>query len=152
VDLKKCHTEAACSMLNLGPGYWVCGCIPFGPFLMFLCALRVHSCEFLQIIVAVFDDNADFSSPFYVKCRRPAPPWYLNNSACYDIDLFKRDTLQYASVISPMNNPGFTWTVDMNWGAQCGNLTSMDAMISLKLNPAVAYYTERITCCRLYRV
>jgi hypothetical protein len=99
----------------------------------------------------VYDDNADFGSPFYVKCRRPSPPWQVNNSACYNIDVFKTNTAQYASIISPMNNPGLTWTADMDWGAQCGKQASVEAMVSLKLNPSVPYFIDRIMCCPLFR-
>jgi hypothetical protein len=108
------------------------------------------SCCPAQVLVAIYDDSSNYDSPPWVKCRTVASPWFVNNSACYTINVFKRT--EDPAIVSPMNDPTMTGTADSVWGAQCGNQTSVHAMVALKLSTVRPYFIDIVTCCPLYRV
>jgi hypothetical protein len=101
-----------------------------------------------KVITAVYDVEAQFPNPNFVRCHEVQLPWRVNNAACYRINLYRSQWS--TSPPSLMNDPGLKGTADSIWGAQCGNTTgSVKALTAIKLSTR-DFYLENIQCCPLY--
>jgi hypothetical protein len=103
-----------------------------------------------QVITAAYEGQDVFASVDYVRCNRVLPPWRVDNTACYRINL-QESTSQ--SPASPMNDPGLKGTADSMWGAQCGRGgAAIEALTAVKLVQSnKVHLHDNIECCALYR-
>ncbi|CAG0921083.1 unnamed protein product [Notodromas monacha] len=107
------------------------------------------TCPSGWVITAALEDDSGFILTNNIRCMKPALPWFVNGAQCRTKAL---KTFKAAATPSPMKTTNFDGVnAEPDWGAQCGNSTTIEALVAYNFVLAPEWVLDTMLCCLLER-